>query len=68
MAKTLWSFGRSECNRVLKDLSCTIICVRKPEFFVDGISVFNVIEILVEHGTICHALEPMTYYICYHSN
>ena len=55
-------------NTELNDLRM-IICVRKPEVFVERISVCFVNEKLVEHGLhVCHASMPVASWISNHSH
>ena len=45
-------FQRESFNTELNDLRI-IICLRKSECIVERISVYNVIEKLIEHGILC---------------
>ena len=59
---------KSRENTELNDLSI-IICVRKPEVFVERISVWFVNEKLVRHGIhVCHAPMPVASWISNHSH
>ena len=55
-------------NTELNDLR-KLICLRKKlKFLLKEFSVYKVVENLVENGRHCHAVAPMTSYICYQNN